>query len=296
MSSHRHLQLWSVALASLLTWSASAQGQDFVRTRARLVDANRLACVTWDTRSLTFRIASPADNRTWTGNELLAFEAALISWRQVSATCSDFAFAWGANVENAPIDSTDRKHTVRIITKPCMVQANDPCKQPNADVTCTEAYQCWLDSSATIALATTSYSTRSGVLADADIALNAVNFFFTTVNSPPCPGGRPASNCVANDLQNTLTHELGHVLGLDHVQTRADSTMLESAPLGETTKRTIDTGTAAGFCQIYPKDKPPLPCDPVDQQRYTVTGRTACAISPALAFCLLRPRRRRRAV
>jgi hypothetical protein len=51
-----------------------------------------------------------------------------------------------------------------------------------------------------------------GTILDADIELNAVNFTFTVTpeNAQARPGTSPA------DLENTLTHELGHVQGLAH--------------------------------------------------------------------------------
>jgi hypothetical protein len=72
------------------------------------------------------------------------------------------------------------------------------------------------DSSAT-ALTTVFYidkpsDSHNGQILDADIELNDVNFAFTVDDTrPPNAGGRTVA-----DIQNTLTHELGHLLGLDH--------------------------------------------------------------------------------
>jgi hypothetical protein len=46
---------------------------------------------------------------------------------------------------------------------------------------------------------------QDGILLDADIEINGEHFEFSTNKKPG-----------THDLQNTLTHELGHVLGLDH--------------------------------------------------------------------------------
>jgi hypothetical protein len=56
-----------------------------------------------------------------------------------------------------------------------------------------------------------------------------------------------------------MTHEIGHAMGLDHVFEPL-ATMEATAPLGETHKRIIDMGTAAGFCDTYPRGLPPTQC------------------------------------
>jgi hypothetical protein len=77
------------------------------------------------------------------------------------------------------------------------------CKEPRtADEPCYDPF----------ALAVTSVFARKadGEIVDADIELNAVDFQWFDL-SRPAPEG-----VVLQDLQNTLTHELGHFIGLDH--------------------------------------------------------------------------------
>lgn len=52
------------------------------------------------------------------------------------------------------------------------------------------------------------------------------------------------------DLQNTATHEFGHELGLSHVSS-AFNTMAPTATMGETYKRSLASGDAAGLRAIY---------------------------------------------
>jgi hypothetical protein len=147
-----------------------------------------------------------------------------------------------------------------------------------AEDSCGNSYRCWDHSDSTIALTTTTFSFKTGTIFDADIELNAAPhlageaFLFTTVASPPCPEGNQSVSCVSSDVQNTMTHEIGHALGLDHVDV-AGSTMEPSAPTGETRKRIIDNGTAAGFCDTYPRGAPAVPCDQLGQVRLRIVAK-----------------------
>jgi MYXO-CTERM domain-containing protein len=125
-------------------------------------------------------------------------------------------------------------------------------------------------------------SDRDGEILDADIELNGVNFSIT-VNPQPTDG----RNAV---LQNTLTHELGHLQGLEH-PCRASSTepqrvdnlgdpvplcdgssdpprireatMYNFAAPGETLKETLSDDDIAAICAIYPTADDPGTCDEV---------------------------------
>ena len=106
-----------------------------------------------------------------------------------------------------------------------------------ADGSCANTFDCWQGSKSVLGLTTVSYDTADGRIFDADIELNSAAWVFTTVDVPVCTGA-PAQTCVATDVQNTVTHEAGHLLGLDHTD-RAHSTMNASAPLGETSNHPL---------------------------------------------------------
>lgn len=157
--------------------------------------------------------------------------------------------------------------------------------------------------SAAAAITTVFYLDRpgqkfDGTIIDADIEMNEVNFTFVEL-----PSAMPARAGTAKaDLENTLTHEIGHLMGLDH--TCADSatpanavdengarppncdelgsvsaavrakieeaTMYNRADQGETKKRTPTDDDVAGICAAYPASaKAPTRCEPVDLSRYT---------------------------
>jgi hypothetical protein len=128
-------------------------------------------------------------------------------------------------------------------------------------------------------------SWRDGELVDADVEINGAEFAISA-------GGQTLGTgaCLA-DLANTFTHELGHVLGLDHTCLGADdppkldgdgdpvplcsqtsdpaiteATMYISSVCGETKKATVEPDDVAGICAIYPSARDPQTCEPVPQQ------------------------------
>ncbi len=93
-----------------------------------------------------------------------------------------------------------------------------------------------------IALTTVTFSRSSGEILSADVELNSAEHNFTDTD-----------DSVEIDLRNTLTHEVGHFLGLDH-SPNGDATMAPTAPIGETSKRDLHNADLAGLCFIYSDD------------------------------------------
>ena len=244
-------------------------------------------CVTWSTRTFTYHVGLEGSTAIVSDLEFAAIDAAFATWQALSDTCSDFTFVQGARVSSPKAGKgTAGQNVVVFRESECrqVVPTDDPCW---ADGSCTAVYGCWNYSSTTIGLTTVTYSTRTGIAVDADIELNGADFIFSAVASPPCTQGGPLSNCVAYDVQNTVTHEIGHVVGFDHVS-NPNSTMAPTAPIGETSKRIIDLGTANGFCGTYPRGQPPVPCDELSQlDRRVVAGTTGCGCQSAAAPLLL---------
>jgi uncharacterized protein (TIGR03382 family) len=132
------------------------------------------------------------------------------------------------------------------------VPANDPCLTQGG---CSNKYDCWDGDSSAIAITTTTSVTSTGEILDTDIELNDAAFAFTTADGPPCPPGGPRVGCVAYDVQNTVTHEAGHTMGLGHSSDQT-ATMYALAPSGETSKRILHPDDVQGICAIYPKGQP----------------------------------------
>lgn len=104
-----------------------------------------------------------------------------------------------------------------------------------------------------LALTSVTFDIRSGTIVDADIEMNSANFTFARVDEADAVGA-------LQDFQNTLTHEVGHFVGLDHASPTTHvgdgswtaTTMAESSPPGELDKRTLEEDDIAGICAIYP--------------------------------------------
>jgi hypothetical protein len=183
------------------------------------------------------------------------------------------------------------------------------CRPPTA----TDSMTMCMDQSAT-AITTVTFINRpndpltDGTIIDADIDFNAVNFhFYDASGPPPMDARRPPI-----DLWNTVTHELGHVMGLEHtcvlssplaacvvddqgrpvpdcsmvdfgrdldprLQTIYEATMYPSAVPGETSKRVPHADDVAGIVNAYPKVLDPMTC----RLPLGVT-EPSCAASPHL--------------
>ncbi|HEX4421957.1 MAG TPA: hypothetical protein VH165_28790 [Kofleriaceae bacterium] len=125
-----------------------------------------------------------------------------------------------------------------------------------------------------------STSARDGAILDADIEINGVDF---DISVDPAPAdGRNAV------LQNTLTHELGHLHGLEHPclapgdpprkdnlgnavpdcssnlpPSITEATMYNYQDPGETKKETLSDDDIQAMCEIYPVASDPGTCAPV---------------------------------
>jgi hypothetical protein len=86
---------------------------------------------------------------------------------------------------------------------------------------------------------TYTWADSSGTIIHFDIEINSEHFSWETNGSHD-----------KHDLQNTLTHELGHAIGLDH-STIHDASMAASSSIGEKTKRELHTDDKEGNEYIY---------------------------------------------
>jgi MYXO-CTERM domain-containing protein len=80
------------------------------------------------------------------------------------------------------------------------------------------------------------------------------------------------------DLENVLTHEFGHYLGLAH-STDPEATMYASAVAGETLKRDLHPDDIEGICAVYPPGRPTGECDFTPRGGLELVCGGGCSVS-----------------
>jgi len=158
------------------------------------------------------------------------------------------------------------------------------------DTWCPQSPNCY--DPAALALTSVFARTSTGEIVDADIEVNGVNFSWADVT-------RTAPTGTEQDLQNAVTHEMGHVIGLDHTcyfgsgarptdQNGApipdcatasaavmETTMFPSANTLDTNKRTLAPDDRMGLCASYPVASDPMSCPaPTSQDAGADAGPT----------------------
>jgi hypothetical protein len=101
-----------------------------------------------------------------------------------------------------------------------------------------------------LALTTLTYEPATGKILDADIELNGVDYRFGTDCSPD-----------AVDIQNTIAHEAGHMLGLDHADVSGATMQVYSGP-GDCSLRDLSPDDIEGAVTLYPWAEDPGRCEP----------------------------------
>jgi len=86
----------------------------------------------------------------------------------------------------------------------------------------------------------------SGELYDADVALNSAGYPFSI-----------DAGTGDIDLVAVLTHELGHVLGLDHSDVPGATMQPEAPGFATSALRTLESDDVAGICAVYPPASKP---------------------------------------
>ena len=206
---------------------------------------------------------------TTTNVDLLAATAqAAAAWSYPQVAGTDIRLSVIAEPEfSAGVGKDDRNVIVFRTTSWCRA----PSPVDDAGVPAAECYP-----SSVLAVTTLFKNTSTGEILDTDIELNGVNYAWGDLVATP---GLAGSNTA--DFQNAVTHELGHVVGLDHNCYNASegkprlvdntgtpeldcsdgaalpelvtqATMFPSVVIADTTRRTLSADDEQGVSEIYP--------------------------------------------
>jgi uncharacterized protein (TIGR03382 family) len=242
------------ALVGLLLCAAPAHA--YVRT----VNSGGLT-IWWSTRGHPFQIDALGTPDVVGSASFTAIRKSFQTWAAIG--CSDLVF----QDQGLSQDPADRKvgyfpgatnhNLVLFRTRNCSAVAppGDACLKQGG---CANLYDCWERGDGVIATTTTTTNRFTGQINDSDIEVNdapasdgSSRFVFTAVDGSPCTAPNQ-TGCVRMDIQNTITHEAGHSLGLAHT-TDPNATMYATAPEGETSKRVLGADDIQAICAIYPR-------------------------------------------
>ena len=221
-------------MLSIVCSTISSPLAAYVCTRAS-ADGPSLA---WDKRQIVLRYPQKSGVEV----SLVQIQDALLSsaaeWN--APECSDFQFLVGASTDEERVGFDWRRGTESDANQNILVFRRGSAFGENDS---------WLHPSGAIAITTLAYTRTTGRILDADIEMNDAYFSFTACEDD-------ALACTdLHDLGNTLTHELGHVVGLGHPPSSqpgaSEASMFSSTSIGDRKKRDLAEDDIAGLCGIY---------------------------------------------
>lgn len=177
--------------------------------------------VHWESREIPYRIHVAGSADLDDGSDIDAVKASFDAWSGLP--CANFRFRFDGLSEATEAGQADDPRVNLVVWR------EDPAA--------------WIElgySPLYYAVTTLSFSRRTAALEDADIEVNGGYHTWTTDDA-----------IVSVDVRNVLTHEVGHVVGLDHSAYR-DAVMYRRAAAGETSKRALTDDDIAGVCFLYP--------------------------------------------
>jgi MYXO-CTERM domain-containing protein len=278
----------AVALALLAAASPAAA---FIRsTTTNPPDPTQGACLAWTPHQITYAVnagaftAPGSCSSAQIATDLI--NQSIPSWNR--ATCTNFTFVPDLTPSTLKAIGKDGVNLVVIRKGICSaLHAGDPCF--NTVGKCAADFNCWEHngppdnlSPSTLALTTATFVASTGEILDADMELAgwdgiasiippvaataaAVHGWYNTCSvpgQPPCTA-YGQTGCAYIDLGVTVTHEAGHMLGLDHpcaytnVSGVPSSACVQGAVMdaqytaGTTTKRQLTQDDVNGVCSIY---------------------------------------------
>ena len=235
--------------------------------------------VAWRSPCVTMRVYLGSPPPVLTADALFAASVqAASAWSYPTLACTDVRLGMVEESEATADVGNDATNMI-------VFRQDTWCRQPTSvDDAGVPQPDCFPSS----ALAVTSIfkNSKTGEILDADIEFNGVNYTWGDLVGQP-----DLRTSTTADFQNALTHELGHVLGLDHNcytksdnqprsndntgapeadcynnptldATVADATMYPSVILSDTLRRDLSEDDQQGICGIYPHEHEICPAVP----------------------------------
>ena len=179
----------------------------------------------WNGNNITFQIHNNVPSGLNASEVYDAIRQSFAVWTQEACTCLRFQ---DNGMTSSPVLGYDQQNP-----------------KANQNVVIFK-FEGWAHSPQAVAITSNIFNEDTGEIVAYDMEINAQHFTFSIDAQP-----RNGKNTM--DIRNVVTHEVGHVIGLDHSRVR-DSTMFTSGLPGETKKRDLHSDDISGLCAIYPQD------------------------------------------
>ena len=182
----------------------------------------------WDDRDLTWQLERGGSRDAPREVVIAIVDRSFFRWTNV--TCGEHALDFAVSFDPSPSDEMVAVHTLL---------------GPNENqVLFDDAWAAHDHDPSAFALATVHYSPSTGRIRGADLELNEEHWRFTTCPPAGCVDGQV-------DLENVVTHEIGHFFGLAHTPNDAEATMWACSAPGDVHMRDLEEDDVAGLCALY---------------------------------------------